>query len=260
MDETKNKYIKILAGAEPIYKKGNSVGVLLLHGFTGSPFEMRETATLLQEKEYTISVPLLKGHGTKVEDLENCKWIEWFNDSKAALFELRKTCKKIFVIGLSTGASLALHLAAHYQVEGVIALSPALFLKGKITRLLPYVPSFIRYRNKKGGPDILDPSARKSAVSYRKTPIRAAKEVLRLYSHVKMDLPDIYAPVLIIQSSQDHVVDERGAQWIYDHIASQDKQVLKLDKSFHVITMDVEKNIVNREIETFIFNRLGISV
>ncbi len=251
---------KIIPGAEPLFLKGNKTGILLLHGFTGSPWEMRETAQRLYEKEYTVSVPLLCGHGTRVQDLQKCEWKDWFEDAKNSLFELRKTCKKVFVIGLSTGASLALHLAAHYQLEGVVALSPALFLKEKITRLLPYVPPIIRYRKKRNGPDISDLKARQEAVAYDKTPIKAAKEILKFYKHLKMDLPEIYAPVLIVQSVQDHVVDYKGARWIYEHISSKEKKFLKLEKSFHVVTLDIEKNIVNREIEAFILKQLQISV
>jgi len=255
-----NQTQKIMPGAEPLFLKGNDIGVLLLHGFTGSPWEMRGTAEQLHEKNYTVSVPLLCGHGTRVQDLHKCEWKDWFEDSKEALFKLRKTSRKVFVIGLSTGASLALHLAAHYQLEGVVALSPALFLKEKITRLLPYVPPFIRYRAKRGGPDVSDLKAKQEAVVYHKTPLKAAKEILKLYAHLKMDLPEIYAPVLIVQSVQDHVVDYKGARWIYDHIASKEKQFLKLEKSFHVVTLDIEKNIVNREIEAFILKQLQISV
>lgn len=253
-------HIKIMPGAEPLYIEGNETGILLLHGFTGSPHEMRETAYSFAEKNYTVSLPLLSGHGTNVKDLAHCEWTDWFEDTKQALFKIRKNCKNVFVIGLSTGASLALHLAAHYQVEGVIALSPALFLKEKITRLLPYVPPFFYYRKKTKGPDISDLKARQEAVAYQKTPIKAAKEILKLYKHLIMDLPEIYTPTLIVQSVQDHVVDFKGAQWIYDHISSKEKQFLKLKKSFHVVTLDIEKNIVNREMETFILKQLQISV
>ncbi len=251
-----SEQIKILPGAEPVFHKGNGTGILLLHGFTGSPYEMKELGHRLQTEGYTVSIPLLRGHGTRAKDLIPCKWYDWFEDAKQALFKLRKTCSKVIVTGLSTGATLALHLAAHYQVEGVVALSPALILKGFSPKLLPYVPPVIRYRSKEGGPDISDEKARKEAVSYSKTPIKAAKQILKLYAHVKMDLPEIYVPVLLIQAEHDHVVDMAGAQWIYDHISSKDKRFLKLPRSFHVITLDVEKEIVFRETEQFISDHI----
>ena len=243
---------QILKGAEPLFSEGNKTGILLLHGFTGSPYEMKELGLSLQKKGYTVSVPLLCGHGTSEKELMKCNWYDWFENTKQALFQLRKSCTRVMVVGLSTGATLALHLAAHYQVDGVVAMSPALILKGLSAKFIPFVPPFIRYHSKDGGPDISDAEARRKAVSYQKTPIKAAKQILKLYAHVKMDLPEIYAPVLIIQADKDHVVDAAGARLIYDNISSSNKQFLKLSKSFHVITLDVEKEIVFREVEQFI--------
>ena len=253
---TKKTNHKILPGYEPLFSDGNKTGILLLHGFTGSPYEMRELGMRLVEKGYTVSIPLLKGHGTAPKDLIGCSWYDWFEDAKTALFELRKKCTKVIAVGLSTGATLALHLSAHYQLEGVAGLSPALILKNKFSAILPYIPILFPYRYKKGGPDISDAEIAAASATYRKTPLKAACEVLKLYAHLKMDLPEIYVPVLLIQAEKDHVVDPKGAQWIYDHISSKEKKMLKLQKSFHVITLDVEKKIVFREVERFISERL----
>jgi len=242
----------IMPGAEPVFIEGSEFGLLILHGFTSSPYEMKYLIEYISKNKYTISAPLLSGHGTSPEELAKYGWAEWHDDAKKALFNLRKKCKRIIAIGLSTGATLALHLAAHYQLEGVVAISPALFLKEKKTVLLPILPPFIKYRKKKNGPDIFDDSERKQAVTYQKTPIKAAKEVLKLYDHVKMDLVDIYTPLLIIQSKKDHVVDFKSAEYIYDHVSATEKHFLKLEKSYHVITLDIEKEIAFREIEQFI--------
>ena len=243
---------KIIPGCEPVFIEGNSTGVLLIHGFTGSPYDMKPLGDFLSKNEYTLSIPLLRGHGTSPDDLIACKWYDWFTDVKETLFEMRKRCKKIIVVGLSTGATLALHLAAHYQVEGVAALAPALILKEKKIKLLPVASWFKKYQYKKDGPDISDVNARRKAITYDKTPLKTVKELLDLYAHLKMDLQDIYTPVLIIHSHQDHVVDLKGAEYIYQSISSADKHFLKLEKSFHVLTLDVEKEIVFREVEKFV--------
>ncbi len=94
---------KIMPGAEPVYTLGSEQGVLLLHGFSGSPYEMKELGEEFQKKGFSVSLPLLAGHGSSVKDLEKCKWYDWFEDAKNALFDLRKRCKSIVVIGLSTG-------------------------------------------------------------------------------------------------------------------------------------------------------------
>jgi len=243
---------KLIPGSEPVYFEGNSTGILFIHGFTSSPYEMKPLSKYLMKQKYTFSIPLLKGHGTDPKDLIHCRWYDWFEEAKEALFEMRKKCKKIIVVGQSTGASLALHPAAHYQVEGVAALAPALILKEKKLKLLPIASIFRSYQKKPDGPDISDAEARKKAVTYDKTPLKTVKELLNLYKHLKVDLPEIYTPVLIIQSALDHVVDMKGAEYIYDKISSPDKHFLKLQKSYHVLTLDVEKEIVFREIDNFI--------
>lgn len=249
---------KLMQGSEPIAIPGNENGVLMLHGFTSSPHEMGGLAAFLKDSGYTIRAPLLSGHGTTEKNLQKCKWSDWYSDTKKALFEMRKTCKKIVVVGLSTGGSLALHLSAHYQVEGIVALSPGIYLKKKSTRLIPYAWPFIRYQNKKDGPDISDKEAREKAVGYDRTPLKAANQVLKLYDHLKSDLQDIYVPTLLIHSKNDHIVDYKSSKYIYKTISSKQKRLLWLDKSYHVLTLDVEKTIVFREIQKFlsdIFNK-----
>lgn len=244
--------LSVVPGAEPVEITGGENGVLLLHGFTGSPYEFKYLVEDLQKKDYTINVPLLCGHGTSEEDLMKCQWYDWFEDAKKALFKMRKSCRRVVVVGLSTGATLALHLAAHYQLEGVVALSPALFLKEKFLPLLPLISPFIKYRKKDGGPDISDKDEKAKAVSYQKMPLKSVREVLALYKHVMMDLPDVYIPMLLAHSVQDHVVDFRSSEYIYEKVSSTEKHMLKLEKSYHVMTLDVEREIVFREIAAFL--------
>jgi len=197
-------------------------------------------------------VPLLPGHGTQPKNLRQTSWQDWFEAAKKDLFALRKKCKKIIVGGLSTGASLALHLSAHYQVEGVIALSPGMFLKSKAVNLIPLFRPFIRYHHKRNGPDIFDDEARKTSLGYDKIPVKSIVEAQKLYRHLREDLPDIYVPLFIAQSVNDHVVRFNGAEYIYHNVSSQNKQLLRLEKSYHVITLDVEKEIVVREVLKFV--------
>lgn len=243
---------KIMPGCEPIFQKGNKTGVLLLHGFTGSPFEMKPLADSLIQDGYTVSVPLLCGHGTNHDDLLKCKWYDWFNNVKEALFEMRKNCKKVIVCGLSTGGSLALHLAAHYQIEGIVALAPGLVLKEKKSILLPFVAPFKKYRSNNSGPDISDSEMKKKIPVYTKTPLKAALEIVRLYEHLRMDLPEIYSPLMLAHSRNDHVVDFKSSELIYENVSSKNKRFLKLEKSYHIITLDIEQKILFREIKKFI--------
>ena len=228
------------------------MGVLLFHGLTACPSELKELAQKLNKKGLTVRAPLLPGHGTHPKNLRETAWQDWFQEAKKNLFEMRKKCKKIIVGGLSTGASLAMHLSAHYQVEGVIALSPGIFLKSKMIKLLPILRPFLRYYRKKNGPDISDAEARRNSLGYNKIPIKSILEAQKLYKHLQEDLADIYIPLFIAQSLNDHVVCFEGAEYIYHNVSSLNKRLLRLEKSYHVITLDVEKDIVTREVLKFV--------
>jgi carboxylesterase len=237
-----------------LFTAGNSFGILLLHGFTSGPHEMQPLGEELINAGYTVSIPLLPGHGTTPQDLSKCRWYDWFGAAKEALFEIRKKCEKVIVVGQSMGGTLALHLAAHYQVNGISVLAPGIFFKEKKTRFLPWVAPVRRYRKKKNGPDIRDDAERirLTPYSYHKTPIKAALELKHMFEHVQMDLPEVRCPVMIIHSTQDHVIDYRSSEYIYDRISSEHKKILTLNESYHVLTLDLEKHIVYREILKFV--------
>jgi len=135
----KKRYLK---DSKPVFKKSGDIGILFIHGFTASPQQFITFSDGFYKEGYTISIPLLKGHGKDVKDLDGCFWYDWFEDVKIALFELRKTCKKIVVVGQSMGGTLALHVAAHYQIEGLVLLAPGMFLKRKISKIIPVVSLF----------------------------------------------------------------------------------------------------------------------
>ncbi len=243
---------KILPGAEPIFIKGGKNGLLLIHGFTGSPYEMKPLAERFAKQGYTISAPLLCGHGTKAEDMLPCKWYDWFINVKEALFALRKTCDTIFVAGLSMGGSLALHLAAHYQIEGVIALAPGLILKDKKAGLIKYVTPFMKMKKKSGPRADINTDEKDKTVNYDKIPLKPTLELLKLFNHLEMDLPEIYAPLFLAHSQNDHVVAFESSEIIYKKVSSKNKQFLRLKESFHILTLDVEKEILFREIDLFV--------
>ena len=241
--------IKIIPGCEPRIFEGNKTGCLLLHGFSSSPFEMRLLGEHLRQFGYTIHIPLLAGHGISPKHLRKIHWYNWFETAKNELFAIRQKCDKVFVIGLSMGGSLALHLAAHYEINGVISLAAGLYLKNKFSRIVPYIKMFHRFMTDNSKSDIRDDVER---IKYDKVPLRAISELLKLFDHLKRDLPDIYVPALIIYSEQDHVIDEKSALTIYKNISSRDKRILKLLQSYHILTLDIEKEKIFSEVSNFI--------
>ncbi|MFW9951253.1 MAG: alpha/beta hydrolase [Candidatus Thorarchaeota archaeon] len=238
-----------MPGCEPIFKQNSDTGCLLLHGFTSCPFELRQLGDQLYNEGYTVSIPLLPGHGTAPQDLKRQSWTDWYEASKQALFELRKMCQTVYVIGLSMGGSIALHLAAHYEVEGIVALAPGLYLKNKLSFLSHVLYPFYPYSKKWFGPDI---RADVETITYDKIPVKSLSELLRLFRHLKDDLTDINAPLLIIYAKQDHVINGKSAQEIYQRISSKNKRILSLQNSYHIITLDLEKDQVFRETINFL--------
>jgi len=244
--------MKLVPGREPVFKKQSQNGILMLHGFTSSPYEFLDMSRAFESEGYSISVPLLRGHGNSVEELSNCQWYQWFEDAKKALFELRKLCENVFVVGQSMGGTLALHLAAHYQVEAIVLLAPGMFLKQKGSSLLPLVSPFKKYINKNDGPDIKNEISKSKAVTFDRTPIKGIIELNRLFSHVEKDLPEVYCPSLLFHSVDDHVIDYKSSEYIYKHISSKNKRILTLNNSYHVLSLDNEKNIIQKETKKFI--------
>ena len=240
---------KIIPGCEPLFLKGGDTACMLLPGFTNSPYEMREMGEFLNRLGYSVSIPLLPGHGTVPADLRKRKWVDWYEKSKSELFELRKEFERIYVIGFSMGASLALHLSAHYQINGVITLAPVLYLKNKLSFLSHFIHLFFPYSKKLSGPDIRSDV---KTISYNKIPVKSISELLKFSKHLRQDLRDIYTPVLIIHARQDHVVDNKSAREIYHQISSKNKRILELQESYHIITLDMEKDKVFQEIKAFL--------
>ncbi|MBN2366135.1 MAG: alpha/beta fold hydrolase [Calditrichaeota bacterium] len=247
----------IIQGAEPLYLKGNSTGLLFIHGFTASPFEGRELAFWLHEKAgWTISVPLLPGHGTSPRDLKNVTWLDWYRYIRGEYLAMLEGCQKIFVCGQSMGGTLAMHLASHHHVDGLITLAGVAFLKDWRLILLPLARHILTYHFKSRGPDIRNRELKDSVPTYRKYPVKSVDQLLSLLDHTRIDLMEIIAPALLIHSRKDRTVNFENLNYIYNHISSEKKQKVILEESYHVISIDVEKEIVFEKIFSFISQKL----
>ncbi len=218
----------IMVGAEPIFiQKDKEVGVLLIHGFISSPKDFRELAEFLAEKNITVYVPLLPGHGTHPRDLKNTKYEEWTNSVQQAL-NLLDTEKK-FVLGYSMGGTLALHLAAQNNLNGVISINSAILLKN---RYIPFIPliRLVETYTTRSTEDIVQFIDEKR-VAYDSTPLDSITELQKLIGVVQ--LPSITEPMLILQADNDAVVSPESANYIYENVGSKDKGLIFLSNSTH---------------------------
>lgn len=245
--------------AEPFYLERSDEGVLLIHGFCGSPakfYFLREF--LREETNYSISIPLLSGHGTNLDDLEKYSPKDWINDVLKAYDDLKKHCNKINVIGYSMGGLLALILASKRPVENLATIAPAMTLKDKKSRFSFIAKYFMHYHKaasiKKAFPDEAGDYDLKYNIGYKKYPVKSIADLIKLKKMAKKALKNINSPLLIFHSVKDDLLDKKGAEIIYKYAASETKKLVLLKKSRHLVPLGPEREEMFKEILDFFYN------
>ncbi len=216
---------------------GQRVGVLLVHGFTGSPASMVPWGRSLAERGYGVAVPRLPGHGTTWQECNRTRWADWYGEADRAFEKLRANCDQVVVGGLSMGGGLALRIAADRgrEVAGLVLVNPAVSTERKDVLALPVlqhvIPSFPGIAN-----DIKRPGVEEHG--YTRTPLKAAQSMMAAWKLLRDDLPKVTQPLLMLRSSVDHVVDPSSARIIRTTVSSRDLTETMLENSFHVATLD----------------------
>ncbi|GAB4539157.1 MAG: alpha/beta fold hydrolase [Anaerolineae bacterium] len=242
----------------PFYLEGGPVGVLLIHGFTGSPPEMRLLGDYLHQCGLTVSGPLLPGHGTALEDLNRVRWIDWTEHVEAALSELQTRCRTVFVGGLSMGALLTLYLAAnHPDLPGAMAYAPATLVADWRIGLVPLLKYLVRQMPKDEDDDLHDPNARSRIWSYDGWPASGVHELNKLTRQVKRLLPQVTCPLLLVCSTGDRTVHPDSGRFTYARVGSTDKELVTLHGCGHVLTVDAEWETVAEKTHQFIQSHMG---
>jgi carboxylesterase len=246
----------ILSGAEPFFMKGSDVGVLLSHGFTGTTQSMRYLGEQLHAAGYTVIGPRLKGHGISPQAMSLTTAQDWIDSVDDALNELLKSCSQIFVAGLSMGGTLALYTAAKRAdvVKGAIPINATVHL-GKTAmasiafdRSMPETVPGI-------GSDVKNASV--VELAYREVPTASVKQIYALAAVTRDLLPLITCPTLVIQSREDHVVNPSNGPRIVSEVGSSRTELLWLDNSYHVATIDNDKELIARETAAFMKSIAG---
>lgn len=241
--------------AQPFFWEGKEhrdVMCLLIHGFTGSPSEMRVLGQYLNNRGYGVSCPRLPGHGTTPEDMAGTTWQDWYGAVEGEYRQLKKEYPIVIPIGLSMGALLCLHLASRHSVPGLVLLSTAIFIGNRKAYLAPILQYFYSYRDKPLAPEQMEKILADGHFAYSTTPVKALVSLLNLISSVKKEIPRQKAPALIIQSTRDMTVNPKSAQYLYDHLGSREKKLIWLDKSGHLVTLGQEREQVFHAVEQFI--------
>lgn len=241
----------IIPGAEPFFFPGNHVGVLVCHGFTGSPQSMRYLGQNLGAAGYTVIGPRLQGHGVSPEAMAVSTAADWIASVDEALDVLRDSCSHIFMTGLSMGGTLALHAAARHAgvMRGVIPINATVHVASPDLARLAFdraapatVPGI--------GSDIKAPGVRELA--YPEVPTASIRELFALVGVTRALLPRVTCPALVIQSRDDHVVEPANGPRIVRHLGSRQVELLWLENSFHVATLDHDRDLICRRCIDFI--------
>jgi carboxylesterase len=242
---------------DPFDYPGNDVGILLVHGFTGSPSETRPLGQYLAQQGYTVAGLLLPGHGTTWQDLNKCKWQDWAGAVEQAYLKLKDRCRQAFVVGVSLGGLLTLHLAErHPEIPAIVTMAPGLIAadwRSNWVWLAKYFIQFVPYDPARDGDDLTDPEVRQRDLwSYRGTPVAASEQVLKLQRAVRPNLSKIAMPILLFHGLHDRTVKTASSQYVYDHVTSKNKELIWLSNSGHCLWVDAEKERVWQKTHQFI--------
>ena len=224
-----------------------SVGCLLIHGLTGSAAELRPLGEDLAQRDITVQAVLLPGHGQTPAHLMHTSSQEWCEAVVAAYEQLRSECEEVYVAGFSMGSLLALHVAAHHPVAGLVLLSPALCIRNPLLRLAPLLRhlkwSIPKDRNPEHS-DLTDPNALKRSWSYDVWPLPAVYQFVAMQRLARAEVGRVTAPSLIVRSVNDMVIAPETGRVLFAGLGSADKEEMILYNSGHALIVDSEAEAV----------------
>jgi carboxylesterase len=246
-------------GAEPLSVDGHGdlakIGILVLHGFTGSPVSVRPLAERLSKRGFAVEMPLLPGHGTRPLDLLPTRYADWRAEALAALTRLRARTSQVFVVGLSMGGTLALDLATTEAIDGVVTINAQILDRGGlivklapvIEKLVPMAPAsaagLTKNDIKKGGDED----------AYAWVAAAAGNSLVRALPEVRARLKSLTCPLLVIYSRDDHSVPPNNSKVLSSLVGtpSANVAVLELQDSYHVATLDNDLPLIDDRVASF---------
>jgi carboxylesterase len=232
---------EVQPGAEAFAHDGGPIGVLVLHGFTGSPRTIRPWAEHLAAAGLTVSAPRLPGHGTAWQDLATTGWQDWYQEAERAFTDLSRRCEQVFVTGLSMGACLALRLAEAHgpSVSGVVVVNPSLAPDTRLFLIAPVLKYLVPSLPGIEG-DIKMPGGDEGG--YKRIPVRAAATLPAMWKVTVAHLAEVTQPLLVYRSTVDHVVGPNSMKAL--RAALPGAEVRLLENSYHVATLDNDAPVI----------------
>jgi len=250
----------VMPGAEAqMHLTGCYHGVLLLHGFLGSPYEMKYLGNRLVDERYSVYIPRYPGHGTNLMEMTETTGVDWYRAAREAYLELRAHCRQVSIVGLSMGAAFATLLAREFAVSKIALLSMPCRIPQRTVYLAPVVSKFAKviYRSDEDRENfnrgIYDPEARQNHVGYFDgIPIGPSWELHKIIKRAMSDLEQVHSDVLLIQSRNDDTIPEESLSVIAEGLRFASRDILWLDRSNHAITVDFDREQVADAVTAFL--------
>jgi carboxylesterase len=242
---------EVLPGAEPFSAPGGPHGALVLHGFTGSPQSMRGLAEAFARAGFATELPRLPGHGTSVDDMLTTSFADWSAAAEAAYLDLAARCDKVVVAGLSMGGTLTAWLAIrHPEIAGIVVINGTVSA-GPVDALREGLGQLLESGEKvlpAIGDDIADPA--QTELAYDAAPVAPLLSLFDALVDLDARAGEITCPVLLCTSPQDHVVPP-GSSDLFAAAVGGPVTRVSLERSFHVATLDFDKDLIEREAVAF---------
>lgn len=252
--ETKDRRVGM-----PLLFRGASrqLGVVLLHGYMAAPLEVAQLARYLKKMGVWVYAPRLKGHGTSPDDLAQRTYKDWIRSAETGYAVMRNICRRVLVGGFSTGAGLALYLAAvSADIAGVFAVSAPMQLQDIGARFAATIDAWNRLVSSVGAnavsKDFVENTPEHPHINYIRNPIAGVKELEALMEDLDPLLPDIKVPALVVQADEDPVVNARGSRRIFDRLGASDKTYVLFARRRHGILLGEGSQQVHRVIGSFV--------
>jgi len=240
------------------FNHGQQVGVLLIHGFTNTTYEVKDLAVYLSSQGFYVKAKNLPGHGTTIDDCNNSLYSDWLSDVEQQVAEMSNHCEQLFVVGVSMGGALALHLASMFPLNGIVAAATVLTFKQsfKINFLVPLFSKIIKKRPKHK--EIPEKNIINwGSYGYNHWPNIALNEYRKMTFQIIKELPKVTCPTLLIHSQMDILSLMKNYYLIKDNIKSKQISSLIVDNSPHTI-LDIgdDREMIFNNILSFINKNL----
>lgn len=242
---------------KPFFFEGTSEkAIILVHGWTSTPYELRRLGTFLHERGYTVSGIVLSGHGTTPNDLEEVKWEDWLSDVRKEYARLKTKYVKVYIGGTSIGANLALLLAQkEKKISGIVAMAAPYRMKLESLALI-FAKLLLKlkkkYRRKFYPPTFGLSTTITRLISYQQYPVKSVLEAFAIVSQSRKNLKDVTQPVLLLQSTHDHIVAKDSMEKIYAQVGSRVKKKKYVRKAYHTFISDLKNEHVFTDILEFL--------